>query len=146
MAIGPYIRSGERLGVGQVCIEGQQQRGAFLDKTNPGVPVAVNAALVSFGLSEPPLEVEVVLRQVALLASNKQPRRKTCHHAAHVLLHGISALLEPLLHTLKLPLPLGTRATGRLKRRLESPDILHVGAQRLVNVMDGCQPAVNVGR
>lgn len=117
-----------------------------MDKTHPGVPVAVNAALVSFGLSEPPFEVEVVLRQVARLASHKQPRRKTCHHAAHVLLHGISALLEPLLHTLKLPLPLGTRATGRLKRRLESPEILHMGAQRLVDVMDGRQPAVNVGR
>jgi len=130
----------------QVRIEGQQQRGAFLDKANPGVPVAVNAALVSFGLSEPPFEVEVVLRQVALLSSNKQPRRKARHHAAHVLPHWISALLELLLHTLQLHLALGTRATGRLDRRLESPDSLHVGPQSLVDVMDGRQPSVNVVR
>jgi hypothetical protein len=146
VAVGPDIRSDERLWVCQVRIEGQQQRGAFLDKANPGVPVAVNATLVSFGVSEPPFEVEVVLRQVTLLASHKQPRRKARHHAAHVLPHGISALLELLLHTLKLPLTLGTRATRRLDCRLDSPDILHMGAQSFVDVMDGRQPAVNVGR
>ncbi len=117
-----------------------------MDETHPGVPVTMNAALVAFGLSEPPFEVEVVLWQVARLASHEQPRCKARHHAAHVLPHGISALLTLLLHTLKLPLTLGTRATRRLDRRLESPEIFPVGAQRLVDVLDGRQPAVNVVR
>jgi len=36
------------------------------------VAVAVRTALVAFGLSEPAFEVEVVLRQVPVLPSNKQ--------------------------------------------------------------------------
>jgi hypothetical protein len=129
-----------------VRIKGQYQGGAFLDEANPGVPVTVNAALVAFGVPEPSFKVEVVLRQVALLASHKQSRRKARYHAAHVLPHGISALLQLLLHTLQLLLTLGTRATCRLERRLDSPEILHVGAQRLVEVLEGRQPTVNRGR
>ncbi len=117
-----------------------------MDETDPGVAVAMNTAFVAFRLSKPPFKIEVVLRQVRCLSSDEQPRGKACHHAAHVLPHGISALLKLLLHTLKLPLTLGTRATSRLDRRLESPEFLHVGAQRLVDVMDGRQPAVNVAR
>jgi len=36
-----------------VGIEGQQQCRPLLDETDASVPVAVNAALVPFGLSEP---------------------------------------------------------------------------------------------
>ena len=146
MAIGPYIRRGERLWVGQVRIKGQQQRGAFLDKANPGVPVAVNAALVPFGLSEPPFEVEVVLRQVPrprlpqTAPAQSSPSRGPCVAASD----RRSVATAPA--HLKLLLTLGTRATRRLKRRLDSPDILHVGAQYLVDVMDSRQPAVNVAR
>ena len=127
MAIGPYIRRSERLRVDQVRIQGQQQRRAFLDEADPGVTVAMNAALVAFRLSKPPFEVEVVLRQVLRLSPNKQPGGKTCHHAAHVVPHRISALLELRLQALELHLPLGRCAGSRRERRLNSADILDVG-------------------
>jgi len=54
-----------------VRIEGQQQRGAFLDEPYTGVPVAVHTAFVPFGLAEPAFQIKVVLGQVCLLTPNK---------------------------------------------------------------------------
>ena len=61
MAIRPYICGGEWLWVRYVRVEGQQQRGPFLDESYPGVPVAVHAAFVPFGLAAPAFQGEVVL-------------------------------------------------------------------------------------
>jgi hypothetical protein len=146
MAIRHEILSGERLRVCHVRIKGQQQRRAFLDKADPGVLVTVNAALVAFGRSEPAFEVEVVLWQVPGVAPDEQPWRKARHHAAHVVPHRISALLQLLLHMLKLLLTFSTRPLRRLKRCLDSPESLHVRAQRLLDVMDSCHPPVKIRR
>jgi hypothetical protein len=80
-----------------VRVEGQEQRGAFLDEADPGVSVAVNAALVPFGLSKPALQSEIVLRQVHVFTPNKQPRGKAGHDVAHMLPERIVTLLELLL-------------------------------------------------
>ena len=98
-----------------------------MDKAHPGVPVTMHAAFVAFRVAEPPLEVEIILREVTGLPSHKQPRRKARHDMAHVLPHGISALLQLLLHPYTLFLTLGTRATGRLERRLDNPEVFHMG-------------------
>src|SRR5262245_25279890 len=102
MPVGPEVCRREGRGMLHVRIEGQQQRGAFLDESYPGVAVAVNAALVAFGLSEPAFEVEVVLRQVPVLPSHKQARRKAGHDVAHRLPNGITTLLQLCLQDLKL--------------------------------------------
>ena len=99
--------------------------------------VAVNAALVSFGLSEPAFEVEVVLRQVPVLPSNKQSRRKAGHDVAHRLLDWIATLLQ-------LCLTLRTRTIVRFERCLDRPHILHVGANGFLCGVDGVQPSVDV--
>ena len=106
--------------------------------------VAVNAALVSFGLSEPAFEVEVVLRQVPVLPSNKQSRRKTGHDVAHSLPDGIATLVQLRLQDMKLRLTLRTRTTVRFERCLDRPDILHVGANGFLCGVDGAQPPVDV--
>ena len=110
----------------QMRVEGQQQCGAFLHDAHPSVPVAVDAALVPFGLSKPTLQIEVVLRHVRLFLSHKQPGGKAGHDTAHMLPDRIMALLELLLQDLKLRLTLGTRATVRFERRLDRPHICHV--------------------
>jgi len=132
--------------VRQVRVEGQQQRGAFLDNADPSVPVAMNAALVPFGLAEPAFQVEVVLGQVCVLTSNKQPRRKAGHDLAHMLSDRIVARLELLLQDLKLRLALGTRATIRCECRLDRLHILHVGMKSLLCIVDRRQTPVNVAR
>ena len=106
----------------------------------------MHAALVTFGLSKPPFKVEGILRQIPCLSPNKQPRGKARHHAAHVALHRISTLLELCLQALKLRLPLGRCACRGIERCLDRPESLDVGLQRLLEVLDGRQPAVNVAR
>ena len=106
--------------------------------------VAVNTALVSFGLSEPAFEVEVILWQVPVLPSHKQSRRKAGHDVAHRLPEGITTLLQLCLQELKLRLPLRTRTTVRFERRLDRPDLLHMGANGFLCGVDGTQPPVDV--
>ena len=130
----------------QMRVEGQQQCGAFLHDAYPSVPVAVDAALVPFGLSKPTLQIEVVLRQVRLFLSPKQPGGKAGHDTAHMLSDRIMALVELLLQDLKLRLTLGTRATVRFERRLDRPHICHVRPYSLLGVMDCRQTPVNVVR
>ncbi len=146
MAIGPSIRTRERSWMRQMRVEGQQQCGAFLHEAYPSVPVAVDAALVPFGLSKPTLQIEVVLRHVRLFLSHKQPGGTAGHDTAHMLSDRIMALLELLLQDLKLRLTLGTRATVRFERRLDRPHICHVRPYSLLGVMDCRQTPVNVVR
>jgi len=104
----------------------------------------MNAALVSFGLSEPAFKVEVVLRQVPVLPSHKQSRRKAGHDVAHRLPDGIATLLQLRLQDLKLCLTLRTRTIVRFERGLDRPDILHVGANSFLCGVDRAQPPVDV--
>jgi len=129
-----------------VCVEGQEQCGAFLDEADPSVPVAVNAALMPFGLSKPTLQLEVVLGHIRLFTPNKEPWRKARHDVAHMLPDRIVTLLELLLHDLKLRLTLGTRTTIGGERHCDSPDVLHVVAKGLLGVVDHPQPPVDVAR
>ena len=104
----------------------------------------MNAALVSFGLSEPAFEVEVVLRQVPVLPSHKQSRRNAGHDVAHRLPDGIAILLQLRLQDLELRLTLRTRTIVRFERGLDRPDILHVGANGFLCGVDDTQPPVDV--
>jgi len=127
-----------------VRVESHQQRGAFLDEPYPGVPVAVYAAFVPFGLAKPAFQVEVVLGQVCLLTPNKQPRCKARHHLTHVVPDRIVARAELLLQDLKLRLTLGTCATVGCERRLDRPHIVHMGSNGLLDVVHCRQPPCNV--
>jgi hypothetical protein len=80
--------------VGEVRVECQQQRRAFLDDADSGMTVTVNPALMPFGLFKPALQIEVVLWEFRLLLSHKQPRRKARHDAAHVVADRIVTRLQ----------------------------------------------------
>jgi hypothetical protein len=146
VAIGPYIRGGAWLRVHYVRVEGQQQRGAFLDEAYPGVPVAVHAALVPFGLAEPACQVEGVLGHVRVLTPDKQAGRKARHHVAPMLPGRIVARLALRLQDLKLHLTLGTRAAVGLERRLDCRHIVHVGPNGRLDVVHCRQPPRDVAR
>jgi len=65
---------------------------------------------------------------------------------AKVLPGQVIALLELLLQDLKRCLTLGTRSLVRFERRLDRPEIRHMGANGFLGVVDRCQPPVNVAR
>ena len=128
----------------QVRVEGQQQCVTFLNDANPRVLVAVDAALVPFGLFKAALEIKSVWRQVCLFAPHKQSGSKARHDTPHRLLDGIVARLELLLQDLKLRLTLGTCVPVWVEGRLDRPHILHVESNRLLGVMDCRQTSRNV--
>jgi hypothetical protein len=128
----------------QMRIEDQQQCGTFLNDANPSVLVAVDAALVPFGLFKPALQIKIVWRQVCLFAPHKQSGSKARHDTTHMLPDGIVARLELLLQDLKLRLTLGTCITVWVEGRLDRPHILYVGSNRLLGVMDCRQTSRNV--
>ena len=127
-----------------VGIESQQQCGTFLDNTDASVPVAVHTAFMAFGLSEPALQIEVILREVGIVTSHKKARLKVCHHTAHVLARRVIAALELLPQGLKLGVTLGTWATVRRKRVLDRPHVGHVVAYGLVRIVHRRQTSVDV--
>src|SRR5215470_4304866 len=144
MPVGPEGCRRQWRGMLQVGIKGPQYCGPLLHETAPGVAVAVHAALVSFGLSEPAFEVEVVLWPVPVLPANKQSRRKAGHDVAHRLPDGSATLLQLCLQDLKLRRTLRTRTIVRCTCCLDRPDILHVGANGFVCGVHGVQPPVDV--
>jgi hypothetical protein len=93
-------------------IERRQQCGAFVDEAHPRVAVAMNAALVAFGVSKPAFEVEVVLWEIRVVTSHKQAWLKTRQHPPHVLPPRIVTPLEALPQGLKLHVPVVARAIG----------------------------------
>jgi hypothetical protein len=127
-----------------VRVESQQQRGAFLDESYPGVPVAMQAAFVPFGLAEPAFQVEIVFGEVCLLPPNTQPGGKARHHLAQVGPDRIVARVELRLQNLKLRLTRGACATIGFERRLERPHLVHMGSQSLLDVVHGRQPPCDV--
>jgi len=127
-----------------VRVESHQQRGACLDEPYPGVPVAVYAAFVPFGLAKPAFQVEVVRGHVCLLTPNKQPGCEACHHLAHVVPDRIVARVELRLQDLQLRLTLGTCATVGFERRLHRPHIVHVSSHGLLDVVYCRQPPCDV--
>ena len=141
MAIGPYIRSGAWLRVRSVRVEGHPQRGAFLDEPYPGVPVAVQAAFVPFGLAEPAFQVAGVLGHVCLLTPNTQPGGTPGPPMAQVVPDRRVARVALRRHDLQRRLTLGTGAPVGCAPRLERPHLVHVRSPGLVDVVHCRQPA-----
>jgi hypothetical protein len=117
-----------------------------VDEAAPSVLVALAAALVPCGLPAPAFQVEVSLRQVRLLAPDKQPRGKAGPHAAHVLAERIVACVARPLQNLNLLLTLEPCAPVRRVRRLDGLDSLHIITHGLLDIMACCQAPVDVAR
>src|SRR5262249_27957216 len=83
MAVWQQVLRGERLGVGSVSVERQQQRCTFLHHSYPRVAPAAYPPLVPLGQPEPPLQLQVVPRRVRpTLAPDRhdRPRLPTSHY------------------------------------------------------------------
>jgi len=113
-----------RLSVG---IEGQQQRGPLLDETDASVSLAVQAALVPCGRSQPACQVEGVLRP----GGRGIPDTETGLTARPPRAHGLpgrgTAPVPRWRERLQRGLPLGTRATGRSAGGVDRPHLRPLG-------------------
>ena len=124
-------------------IERRQQCGAFVDEAHPSMAVAMNAALVAFGVSKPACEVEVVLREIRVVTSHKQAWLKTRQYPTYVLPLRIVTPLELLPQGLKLHVPVVARAIGGIKCGLDCPHVCHLVTDVLLGRLHTRQASVN---
>ena|GEM_PF-6703860 len=125
-------------------IESQHQRGAFLDQTDASVLVAMNTALMPFGLFEPALQVEIVRRPLRLFAPDKQPGRKARHDTAHMLPHRVIAVLQLLPQDLKTFLTLVARAAARIEGGVDHSHLHSLLTYVFLGGLHAAQPPVDV--
>ena len=61
MAIGKQVGNREWFGMPLVKVQGMNERRAFQDDSYAGMPMAMNATLVSLGVAKPSFQGEIVL-------------------------------------------------------------------------------------
>jgi hypothetical protein len=116
-----------------------------VDQPDPRVSPAVDSPFVTFGLTKPPFQVQIVSRQF-IQRAHKQSRQKAGHQFGHVLGERVSLSGEFAAEFLKLTATILLRALSRIERIGNGLDLLHLGAQCLLYLLDGLQPAVNARR
>ena len=94
ITVSQQFRRRERLVAIQVSVQHGDESWPFLNDANPGVAMAVDMSLMAFGKAEEALEIEIVVGQVRLIATDEQTGEKAGHHLAHVLSDRIVAGLE----------------------------------------------------
>jgi len=120
---------------------GSQSR-ASVYQSDPGMTSAMDSPLVAFGLAKPSFQVQIVSRQF-IDRSQKQPRQKAGHQFRHVLRERVLLLGKVLAEFFKLTATVLLRALSRIERIGNGLDLLHLGPQFGLNVLDGLQPTVN---
>lgn len=106
---------------------------------------AVDPSLMTFGLAKPPLQVQVVSRQL-IERADKQSRQEAGHQFAHVLGERVLLARELSAEFLKRTPPVLLRALCRIERIGNGLDLLHLRPQFALNFLDGFQPAVDARR
>jgi hypothetical protein len=143
IGIWPEVSLGERLRVLAVSVERQKKRGPLLDDAHAGMSMSVNVPRVSFGLSKPTFQIEVVLRQVQLIASREQARRETVHQPAQMLTEGLGVDDELNFQLIELRPALFGRTACRREGRTDRADIFGLLANFLLFFGDRGQTFVN---
>lgn len=129
----------------RVSIERQNQGRAFLDKPDAGVATAVNPSLMTLRLTEPPFQVQIVLREVHE-GAHEQSGHETHHQFHKVQCERIFLLGESLLELFKRVAPFFQRTVGRVERVGNRLDLLHVLPHFCLRVFDEVQPPVDGSR
>src|SRR5262249_10847839 len=96
-----------------------------------------------FGLAKPALEVQVVLWEVRVVPSHKQPWLTTRHHAAYVLPRRLITALALLPQGLKLCVTLVARAPVGIKRGLDGPHVCPLLADGFLRRLHARQTSVD---
>jgi hypothetical protein len=146
-SLSPPIRQqvvdAEQVGVRLVGVQRRQQSRTLLHDPHPGMTMAMDPAFVALGQAEAPFQIEIVLREIRVIATDKQPGLETRHHCAHMLAHRVAAPLEPSLKRLEIHLTSDTIAVRRIQGGRDIDDVLDVSPDRVLGLPDRAQAAVD---
>ena len=129
----------------QVGVQRANQGRAPVDQFDPRMTPAMDSPRVAFGLAKPAFQVQIVAWQL-IVRAHKQPHQKAGHQSGQVLSERVRLLRESLLELLKLTATVLLRAPSRIERVGHGLDLLHLGPQFVLNLLDGLQPTVNARR
>jgi hypothetical protein len=130
----------------EMGVQDQHERRPFLDDSHPRMFVPMDAALVSFRLAEPPLQLQIVVWPIRPGSSHEQARLKTGHHLTHLLLVRILAIPKLVTQGHKLRLPTLRGAVDRIQQVSHEPNIFDLAANFRLGRLDGFQAAVDTRR
>jgi hypothetical protein len=95
IGIGPQVFPGERLWMIRMRVQRRQERRTVRHDPDSRVPMPVDTPLMALGQPEKALQLQVVARQVGIVASGKQAGREGYHCPGHGGMQGIAACPEP---------------------------------------------------
>ena len=126
----------------RVRVQGRQQRRPVLHQPHADMMMTMNPTLVALGQAEPPLQIEIVNRQIRVITPDEQPRCETPHHPGHLLPHPIIAPLEPLAEGLEGRPALSLIPVNRIQGRPDLDHILDVLPDRVLGRLDRSQSPI----
>lgn len=115
---------------------------AFEDDADPGMPMAVDSPLVSFGVAKPAFQIEVVWRQVGRISPCKESGLKAGEDFGHLLGHAVGAGLQLLLKRSELRCAGGTIPEGGIEGGRDALDHLDLPLKNGQVRGDGLQATV----
>jgi len=128
-----------------MSIEGRQQRRAFPNNSYAGMASSMNPALVSLGLSEPSLQVQVVPGQVRIVPAHKEAGTEVGHRPGHVLGDNVPIACQGLLENLETSVAFLRRSSGRIECARYVSDRLDVRPEFLLRFLNRREAAVKAG-
>jgi hypothetical protein len=126
-----------------VRIQSQQQAWPFLDDAYAGMLVTMNTALMPFGQAEPPFQVEIILREIALRTARKEPTFKASHHLAEMDADRILASGKSLAELVEAVPTLAGSARRRIERGVHRPQVLEIAPNLVLHRLDLRQSLVD---
>jgi hypothetical protein len=124
-AIGQQVADLEGIRMSLMGVQRQEQGRTLLHHADARVSMAVDPALMTLGPAEPPLQFQVVLRQVRPVTADEEARLEARHHCGEVLPNRVAVGLEAIPQRLELSLPLETTPMRRVERRIDRGDVRH---------------------
>jgi hypothetical protein len=107
-----------------------------LDKTYAGMLVPMNTAFMPCGQADPPFQVEIILREMALPPPDKEPPGKARPHLTEREADRIRAGGELRAKLLEAVPTLTGRAGRRIKRGVHRPQVLEIAPNLLLHRLD----------
>ena len=126
-----------------VRIQSQQQAGPFLDKAYAGLWVPLHTALMPFGQAEPPFQVQIILREIALRSSHKESPCKASHHLTKMDADWILASSKLLAELVEAVPTLAGSARRRIERGVHRPQVLEIAPNLFLHRLDLRQSLVD---
>jgi len=137
---------GEGLRMATVRVERGEEGRTVVHDADTGVSMAVDAALVSLGKPEPPLQVLVVLGKCLVITVNEQPRREALHQSSHVVVERRRPVAKREHEHVEVGPALGRQADAGLERAVDEAQFDDIPSHLVEGRLDRGDPLVDARR